>query len=88
MSRFVLSAPFEPLTGSVDTTRIVADSVKLGRPIIVVTVNYRLSIFAFGDGKGERNLAVQDLQCAMNWIYSHIDGFGGDKVIGSILTRW
>ena len=56
--------------------------------MIVVTVNYRLSIFAFGDGKGERNLAVQDLQGGMNWIYSHVGGFGGDKVIGRFQSRW
>lgn len=63
-----------------DTPRLVADSVRLGKPIIVVAINYRLNMFAFGNGKGERNLALQDQQCAIEWIRKHIEDFGGDKV--------
>ena len=59
---------------------MVADSVKLQKPIIIVAINYRLNIFAFGNGHGERNLALQDQRCAMEWVCKHIEGFGGDKV--------
>ncbi|KAH8171318.1 carboxylesterase family protein [Sarocladium implicatum] len=61
-----------------DPTRLVAESVKTGKPIIVVTFNYRLNIFAFGDGKGERNLALQDQRVAIEWVSKHIQQFGGD----------
>jgi hypothetical protein len=47
--------------------------------MIVVTVNYRLSIFGFGDGT-ERNLALKDQRLAIEWVVKHISGFGGDKV--------
>ncbi|KAL1971390.1 hypothetical protein VTN77DRAFT_343 [Rasamsonia byssochlamydoides] len=61
-----------------DTSRIVADSVKAGKPIIVVSINYRLNIFAFGDGKGGRNLALKDQRLAIDWVRKYIGGFGGD----------
>ncbi|KAF2145694.1 uncharacterized protein K452DRAFT_349159 [Aplosporella prunicola CBS 121167] len=48
------------------------------RPIIVVSVQYRLNMFAFGDGKGSRNLALKDQRLAIEWVRKHIGGFGGD----------
>jgi carboxylesterase type B len=42
-----------------DPRRIIADSVKMGKPIITVALNYRPNIFGFGDGK-ETNLALKD----------------------------
>ena len=71
----------------VDTTRIVADSVKMGKPIIVVGINYRLNIFAFGNGKGEKNLALHDQRCAMDWVVKYIGGFGGDKASIDNITK-
>ncbi|KAF2461101.1 carboxylesterase [Lineolata rhizophorae] len=61
-----------------DPTKIVADSVSMGKPIIVVSIQYRLNVFAYGDGKGERNLALQDQRLAIDWVVKHIAGFGGD----------
>jgi carboxylesterase type B len=53
----------------------------MGQPIIVVTLNYRLNIFAFGDCKGgEMNLALSDQRAALDFIRLHIRGFGGDPV--------
>ncbi|KAJ9263780.1 hypothetical protein DTO195F2_2697 [Paecilomyces variotii] len=60
-----------------DTTRIVADSIKAGKPIIVVSINYRLNIFKFGDGK-EKNLDVKDQRLGIEWVKKYIAGFGGD----------
>ncbi|TDZ31322.1 Lipase 1 [Colletotrichum spinosum] len=57
---------------------MVADSVELGSPIIAVTVQYRLNIFAFGDGSSPTNLALQDQALALGWVREHIAGFGGD----------
>lgn len=57
----------------------------MGKPMIIVTFNYRLNIFGFGDG-GEKNLALKDQQLAIEWVVKHISGFGGDKVGPSHLS--
>ncbi|KAF9640419.1 hypothetical protein BFW01_g12225 [Lasiodiplodia theobromae] len=61
-----------------DTCKIVETSVKESKPVIVVAMQYRLNIFAFGDGKGPRNLALKDQRLAIDWVKKHIAGFGGD----------
>jgi carboxylesterase type B len=58
----------------------VEESISIGKPIIVVTINYRLNIFAFGDTESEPNLALRDQRKAFGYIASHIGGFGGDPV--------
>jgi hypothetical protein len=63
-----------------DTTTLVRRSIEMGKPMIIVTFNYRLNIFGFGDG-GEKNLALKDQRLAIEWVAKHIAGFGGDKVI-------
>ena len=68
-------------------TRIVADSIKAENPMIVVYVNYRLNIFAFGDGHTGINNALRDQRCAIDWVNLHIAGFGGDKVIQALLIE-
>ncbi|KAK1994527.1 carboxylesterase [Colletotrichum falcatum] len=65
-------------SGVCDGTRIVEDSIGQGKPVIVVTVQYRLNIFAFGDGASPKNLALKDQALALDWVRSHIAGFGGD----------
>ncbi|CAG9941628.1 unnamed protein product [Clonostachys rosea f. rosea IK726] len=61
-----------------DPTKLVEESISIGKPIIVVTINYRLNIFAFGDTESEPNLALRDQRKAFGYIASHIGGFGGD----------
>jgi len=63
-----------------DPTRLVAESIKKGKPVIFVAVNFRLNIFAFGDGNGEVNLALQDQRLAIRWVTENISAFGGDPV--------
>ncbi|KAF2809395.1 alpha/beta-hydrolase [Mytilinidion resinicola] len=65
-------------SGLCDMTRIVSDSVDLGYPFIAVGIQYRLNMFAFGNGKGERNLTLKDQRLAIDWVVEHIGGFGGD----------
>ncbi|KAG0153697.1 hypothetical protein PDIDSM_2351 [Penicillium digitatum] len=60
-----------------DPIQIVADSIKAGTPIIFVSINYRLNIFSFGDGK-EKNLALKDQRLGIEWVRQNIAGFGGD----------
>ncbi|RFU32849.1 hypothetical protein B7463_g3521, partial [Scytalidium lignicola] len=61
-----------------DPTSLVAHSVTLNKPMIIVTFNYRLNIFGFGD-QTEKNLALKDQRLAVEWVRKHIEGFGGDK---------
>lgn len=61
-----------------DPGPLVAQSIELGKPIILVTIHYRLNIFSFGTGEGEVNLALQDQKAALKWIKNHISKFGGD----------
>lgn len=63
-----------------DAGPLVAQSVELGKPIILVTVNFRLNIFSFGTGEGDVNLAIEDLKVAVKWVKKHISKFGGDSV--------
>jgi para-nitrobenzyl esterase len=55
--------------------------------IIVVTLNYRLSIFGFLGGtaigaqttdRSQGNFGIQDQRMAMKWVKEHIVSFGGD----------
>jgi carboxylesterase type B len=61
-------------------TKIVADSAKLGKPLIAVSIQYRLNIFGFGDGTSASNLALKDQRLALEWVRAHMSGFGGDAV--------
>jgi carboxylesterase type B len=68
-------------------SKIVADSLRLGKPIIAVSVQYRLNVFAFGNGEGPPNLALRDQELALQWVQEHIAGFGGDPVLKDHKTR-
>lgn len=61
-----------------DPGPLVAQSIELGKPIILVTIHYRLNIFHFGTGEEEVNLSIQDQKAALQWIKSNIEKFGGD----------
>jgi para-nitrobenzyl esterase len=52
---------------------------KSGRAV-VVTTNYRLGLLGnlFMRGVSQGNLAVRDLEMALEWVKSNIAGFGGD----------
>lgn len=53
--------------------------MKTGKPFIFVSINYRLNIFSFGDGK-EKNLALKDQRLGIDWVRKNIAAFGGDPV--------
>lgn len=63
-----------------DNIPFVANSMNQEQPMIVVYINYRLNIFAFGDGNGSQNLALKDQRLAIDWTVKHIESFGGDPV--------
>ncbi|PWY92122.1 carboxyesterase [Aspergillus heteromorphus CBS 117.55] len=62
---------------------IVANSYKIGKPFIAVSLNYRLSAWGFLSssqvwGTGNTNLGIRDQRLALQWIKENIGAFGGD----------
>ncbi|ORY15162.1 Alpha/Beta hydrolase protein [Clohesyomyces aquaticus] len=69
---------------------IVQRSVAIGKPIIAVSVNYRLSMWGFPVGdevveSGNANLGFRDQRLGMHWVKENIAAFGGDP---SKVTIW
>lgn len=63
---------------------IVQNSVKIGKPIIGVSINYRLSGWGFlssqeVSGSGNTNLGLRDQRLALHWLQENIAAFGGDN---------
>ncbi|KAK5071174.1 hypothetical protein LTS08_000188 [Lithohypha guttulata] len=62
---------------------IVQNSVDIGKPIIAVSIPYRLSAWGFIDSQevrsaGITNIGMQDQRQALYWIQENIAAFGGD----------
>ncbi|KAN0075057.1 Alpha/Beta hydrolase fold [Elaphomyces granulatus] len=66
-----------------DGSYLVTTSVALEKPVIYVSINYRLAGFGFMGGKeiladGSANLGLQDQRMALEWVSDNIAAFGGD----------
>ncbi|KAJ5793531.1 Carboxylesterase type B [Penicillium paradoxum] len=66
-----------------NTSEIVRKSYQIDKPIIAVTLNYRLSAWGFisssqVSGSGNTNLGLRDQRLALQWIQENIGAFGGD----------
>lgn len=64
-------------------SRIVQKSVEANKPMIAVSLNYRLSAFGFLCSKevaanGTGNVGLRDQRLALHWIQENIGAFGGD----------
>ncbi|PNS17192.1 hypothetical protein CAC42_7246 [Sphaceloma murrayae] len=62
---------------------IVDNSVKIGKPIIAVSIPYRLGPFGFlysneVQAAGQTNIGLRDQRLALQWIQENIGCFGGD----------
>jgi acetylcholinesterase len=62
---------------------IVRQSVLNNKPIIGVSINYRMAAFGFLYSKeiagiGNQNLGLRDQRIALRWVNNHISAFGGD----------
>ncbi|KAJ3539891.1 hypothetical protein NM208_g5305 [Fusarium decemcellulare] len=71
-------------------TFIVEHSVRIGKPIMAVSMNYRLAGYGFLYSEdivkeGLANLGLRDQRLALHWIQENIAGFGGDP---SSVTIW
>lgn len=74
---------------NIDPARLVAKSIEIGTPIIVVTINYRLNLFGFAasseiiDSQSPEqrrgcNFGLGDQNIALRWVQRNIGAFGGD----------
>ncbi|RSL74386.1 hypothetical protein CEP53_000280 [Fusarium sp. AF-6] len=64
-------------------TYLVDESVKMGSPIVGVSINYRLAAWGYLWSKaikeaGEGNNGFRDQRLALQWIQENIASFGGD----------
>ncbi|XPS81050.1 hypothetical protein M3J07_013018 [Ascochyta lentis] len=62
---------------------IVEQSVKIGKPIVGVSINYRLSFWGFTSSnelanEGLLNIGLRDQRLALHWVQENIKSFGGD----------
>lgn len=62
---------------------IVQNSVEIGKPIIGVSIAYRLSGWGFLAsqevmGSGNTNIGLRDQRLALHWLQENIGAFGGD----------
>jgi carboxylesterase type B len=61
---------------------IVDQSVMIGKPIIGVSINYRLSLWGFTSSselasEGALNIGLRDQRLALHWVQQNIKAFGG-----------
>ncbi|EPS43629.1 hypothetical protein H072_2399 [Dactylellina haptotyla CBS 200.50] len=64
-------------------TFIVDESIKIGKPIIAVSINYRLTAWGMlastaMDAAGISNIGLKDQRTALHWVQENIAQFGGD----------
>ncbi|KAI0091678.1 carotenoid ester lipase precursor [Irpex rosettiformis] len=75
---------------SYDGSVIVRRSIEMGKPILYVSMNYRLAMFGFlasaeVKAAGVGNLGLQDQRQAFRWVQKYIAAFNGDP---SKVTIW
>lgn len=67
-----------------NTSFMIQNAVKIGKPIVTVNINYRLSAWGFLSGSeelrdtGALNLGLRDQRLALQWVQENIAAFGGD----------
>ncbi|KJA16856.1 hypothetical protein HYPSUDRAFT_147181 [Hypholoma sublateritium FD-334 SS-4] len=69
-------------TPSTDPTELIQRSVSIGKPIIVVSTNYRLNTFGFlassSVGAEDLNMGLHDQRMALTFVQENVAAFGGD----------
>jgi carboxylesterase type B len=66
-----------------NTSYLVNSSIAIDKPIILVSINYRVGGWGFLASKevtaaGESNIGLFDQRLALKWIQENIEAFGGD----------
>ncbi|KAJ9114222.1 hypothetical protein QFC22_005674 [Naganishia vaughanmartiniae] len=67
-----------------DGTAIIAQSVLMRSPVILVVPNYRLNIYGWLNGaealaNNATNLGMRDQLASLEWVQKYAQAFGGDK---------
>ncbi|WOO78017.1 Lipase 2 [Vanrija pseudolonga] len=81
---YIYGGSFTEGTGATYTFPIFPNwAIQQKRPVVLVTLNYRLGIFGWGFGKeiaahGAANLGLRDQKLALEWVRDNIKAFGGD----------
>ncbi|KAI1909220.1 hypothetical protein LOZ65_006565 [Ophidiomyces ophidiicola] len=66
-------------TGDTNTPFYAGEFFADAEDVVVVTVNYRLSIFGFPGAPGQpQNLGLRDQRFAVEWLRDNVRAFGGD----------
>ncbi|KAI0174621.1 Alpha/Beta hydrolase protein [Pestalotiopsis sp. NC0098] len=73
-----------------NTSYLVNASVAIGKPIIAVSINYRVAGWGFLSSKevseaGSSNIGLSDQRLALRWIQENIASFGGDPEAVTIM---
>ena len=68
---------------SYNMSYVVEQSVLNNKPVIGISVNYRMAAFGFissdeVNAEGAQNLGLRDQRLALQWVNKHISTFGGD----------
>ncbi|KAL9940173.1 hypothetical protein V8E36_000878 [Tilletia maclaganii] len=71
-----------------NSSKIVAESIKMNTPIICISINYRLGAFGFLAGSSvvtaaksnnaALNPGLYDVRMSLRWVKANIEAFGGD----------
>ncbi|KAK6857781.1 carboxylesterase [Apiospora arundinis] len=66
-----------------DPIHLVAQAANIDKPVIHVTLNYRVTIFGFArlpilKGQKSLNAGMRDQRAGFQWVKDHISAFGGD----------
>ncbi|KAI1122056.1 alpha/beta-hydrolase [Nemania abortiva] len=66
-----------------DPTNLVEHSASIGKPIIHVVLNWRLTIYGFArlpnlKDQGSLNVGMRDQRAGFQWVKDNIEAFGGD----------
>lgn len=66
-----------------DPDKLLQHSVSIGKPVIYVAINYRLTIFGFArlpllKARKSLNVGIRDQRLAFQWVKDNIEKFGGD----------
>ncbi|EIW83910.1 alpha beta-hydrolase [Coniophora puteana RWD-64-598 SS2] len=83
---YMIGAASDP---SYNPTRIISQSVSMGKPLIFVSVNYRVNTFGFLASSDippeDLNAGFWDIHAALEFVQENIASFGGDP---SKVTIW
>lgn len=76
------NSPSSCINYSYNLSYIVEQSALNNKPVLGISINYRMAAFGFLNGKDvapqNLNLGLRDQRLALQWVNKHISAFGGD----------